>query len=50
MEELKGYDFKNLASAEARRGEIVDRIIGWGAFIVIVVLVAVLAVGVVVEA
>ena len=40
MQELKGYDFKNLASAEARRGEIVDRIIGWAAFIMIVVLAA----------
>ena len=39
MEEPKGYDFKNMVSAEARRSEIVDRIIGWVAFIMIVVLV-----------
>ena len=40
MQELKGYDFKNMAPAETRRGEIVDRIIGWAAFIMIIVLVA----------
>ena len=39
MQELKGYDFKNMVSAEARRGEIVDRIIGWMCFIGIVVLI-----------
>lgn len=39
MQELKGYDFKNLVTHEARRGEIVDRLIGWAAFIMIIVLV-----------
>ena len=32
-------DYKNLVTHEAHRGEIVDRIIGWAAFIMIVVLV-----------
>lgn len=40
MEELKGYDFKNMVSAEARRGEIVDRIIGWACFLGLVIVLA----------
>ena len=32
-------DYKNLVTHEARRGEIVDQLIGWAAFIMIVVLV-----------
>lgn len=40
MQELKGYDFKNMASAEARRAETIDRIIGWMCFIGIVVVLA----------
>lgn len=40
MQELKGYDFKNLVTHEARRGEIVDRIIGWGCFFGLVIVLA----------
>lgn len=33
-------DYKNLVSHEAHRGEIVDRIIGWGCFFGLVILLA----------
>ena len=40
MEELKGYDFKNLVTHEARRVEIVDRIVGWACFFGLVIVLA----------